>query len=89
MTEKNFLFESYQDNETIKSYLESLILGIDRKRLVFSCDGEEIVLQPDGMLHLKLKAKKKEGRNRLSIKMIWSEKKDRRPDIGKTLDIGS
>ena len=89
MAEQKFFFESFQDSETIKSYLESLIRGIAQKKIVLSTDGEDITLHPNGLLKLTVKAKKKSNKNRLSIKMAWTDEHSTVVDPNKTIDIHS
>jgi len=89
MAEQKFFFESFQDSETIKSYLESLIRGIAQKKIVLSTDGEDITLHPNGLLKLTVKAKKKSNKNRLSLKMAWTDEHSTVVDPNKTIDIHS
>jgi amphi-Trp domain-containing protein len=89
MAEQKFIFESIQDSETIKSYLESIITGIAKKKIVLSTDGEDITLHPNGLLKLTVKARKKADKNRISIKMAWTDERARLGDHNKTIEINS
>ncbi len=89
MAEQKFFFESFQDSETIKSYLESLLKGIAQKKIVLRTDGEDITLHPNGLLKLTIKAKKKSDKNRLSIKIAWTDEHAKIITPNKTLDIHS
>ncbi len=89
MAEQKFFFESIQDSETIKSYLESLIRGIAQKKIVLSTDSEDITLHPNGLLKLTVKARKKSDKNRLSIKMAWTDEHTKKADPNKTIEIHS
>lgn len=75
MPENKFDFESLQDCESIKGYLEALVKGIENKRIIFSTEQKEIVLNPNGLMKLTIKAKKKEAKNRISIKLAWTEER--------------
>ena len=87
MPEQKFFFESLQDTETIKTYLESLIEGIAKKKIILSTEGEDITLHPDGLLKLTVKAKKKADKNRLSIKMAWTDERIKAGDQKRTIEI--
>ncbi len=89
MAEQKFFFESFQDSETIKSYLESLIKGIAEKKIVLTTDDEDITLHPNGLLKLTVKAKKKADKNRLSIKMAWTDERAKIVEQNKTIEIHS
>jgi len=89
MAEQKFFFESFQDSETIKFYLESLIKGIAKKKIVLSTEGEDITLHPNGLLKLTVKARKKADKNRLSIKMAWTDERTKIVDRDKTIKIHS
>lgn len=70
-----FVFESFQDRETIKEYFRALMDGIDKGRIVMSSDGEGIELHPDELLRFAVKVKRKGGDSSLSIKISWKDKK--------------
>ncbi len=89
MAEQKFFFESFQDSETIKSYLESLLRGIAQNKIVLRTDGEDITLYPNGLLKLTIKAKKKSNKNRLNIKIAWTDEHSKVITPNKTLDIQS
>ena len=67
----SFRHESLQDAGTIQDILESLSKGIARGRLTFSDEDGEIVMEPDGLLNLKVTASQDEGRHRLNIRITW------------------
>ena len=89
MKEQKFFFESLQDSETIKSYLESIIDGIAHKRITLSTDGENITMNPKGLLKLTIKARKKADKNRLSIKISWTDEHSKSIDLNKRIEIHS
>jgi amphi-Trp domain-containing protein len=68
-----FRHESLQDKKTIRKLLASITDGLEKGELTFSDGGEEFVMTPDGLLHLKLKASKEDGRNRITICVTWQE----------------
>jgi len=72
MREKNsFRHESLQDGETIAGLLKSITKGLGKGRLSFSDEEGEIVLEPEGLLNLKVTASQDEGRHRLNIRITW------------------
>lgn len=75
MREKNsFRHESLQDGETIAELLKSITKGLGKGRLSFSDEEGEIVLEPEGLLNLKVTAEQEEARHRLSIRITWHPK---------------
>ncbi len=89
MAEQKFFFESFQDSETIKSYLESLLKGIAQKKIILRTDGEDITMYPNGLLKLTIKAKRKSNKNRLNIKISWTDEHSKVVSSNNTLDIQS
>lgn len=89
MAEEKFSFESYQDTETIRNYLESLIEGIGKQRLALTAEGREIVLHPAGLLRITVNARRKGGKNRLSIEMAWNENKQKSAEPERIMEISS
>lgn len=71
--EKKFTFESIQDNQTIKDFLGALVEGFEKGRIVLSTDADEIIMNPCGLLNFVVKAKKKGGESKISIKVGWKE----------------
>ncbi len=69
--QEEFEFESYQDSETIKKYLESLIHGFESGKLTFTSEQNEIILFPKDLLKIKIKAKNEGDRSRLSLRISW------------------
>ena len=63
--------ESLQDSETIQQILKAVTRGIAKGKVSFSDDDDEIVMEPEGLLHLKLTAAKDESRHRISIRISW------------------
>jgi amphi-Trp domain-containing protein len=73
MAEQKFAHESLQDLNSIRAFLDALITSVDKKRLVLTSDGHEMVMEMEGLLKFSLRAKKKSGENKLSIKIAWSD----------------
>lgn len=74
-TRKNqkFTYESLQDSNSIVTYLNSLAEGIGTGRLRLSTNGDDVVLEPQGLLKFSIKGKRESGRCELSIKVQWRD----------------
>ena len=68
-----FRHESLQDRESIKELLKAVTRGIGKGKVRFSDDNGEIVMEPEGLLNLKISASQEEGRHRISIRIRWQE----------------
>ena len=79
MQEKNsFRHESLQDAKTIAELLKSITKGISRGRMTFSDEDGEIVLEPEGLLNLKVTAEQEEMRHRVNIRITWQPREKRK-----------
>jgi amphi-Trp domain-containing protein len=88
--EQRFEFESLQDVETIRAFLESLIEGFEKGRITLSSEDKEIELNPNTLLKFNVKARKKpNARNQLNIKISWKEPKDDQTGSQKTIRINT
>ena len=72
-----FKHQSLQDSDAIGNYLSALKEGFENGALVFTTDGEQMVLRPQGLVNLELEAKRKGEHVKLSLKFRWKEE-DRR-----------
>jgi amphi-Trp domain-containing protein len=70
-SKNSFRHESLQDGKTIQDILKSLSKGIAKGKLSFSDEDGEIVMQPEGLLNLKITASEDEGRHRVNIRITW------------------
>ena len=78
-SKNSFRHESLQDSKTIQEILKSITKGIAKGKLSFSDEDGEIVMEPGGLLNLKVTANKDETRHRLNIRITWqSEEKVKR-----------
>ena len=71
--EEKFFFESIQDPKSIRDYLQSLIEGIEKGRIVLSTTGDELTLTPPDLLKFTLKAKRKAPTSKLVLKLAWKD----------------
>lgn len=75
----SFKHESLHDAKTIQEILKALTKGIAKGQLTFSDDDGEILMEPEGLLNLKVTASQEETYNRVSIRITWqSEEKSKR-----------
>ena len=72
MRDKNsFRHESLQDAKSIAELLKAITKGVGKGKLTFSDEDGEIVLEPEGLLNLKVSADQEEMRHRLNIRITW------------------
>lgn len=70
-SKNSFRHESLQDAESIQQILRSITKGIAKGRVVLSDEDGDIVMEPDGLLHLKVTGEQDESRHRLNIRISW------------------
>jgi amphi-Trp domain-containing protein len=70
-SKNSFRHESLQDAKTIQDILKSLSRGIAKGKLSFSDEDGEIVMEPEGLLNLKVTASQDDGRHRVNIRITW------------------
>ena len=70
-SKNTFRQESLQDAKTIQDMLKSLTKGIGKGKLSFSDEDGEIVMEPDGLLSLRVTASQDDMRHRLNIRISW------------------
>ncbi|MBF0258942.1 MAG: amphi-Trp domain-containing protein [Desulfamplus sp.] len=83
-----FIYESVQDTETITQYLKALVEGFERKQIAFNTNEKKIVLQPNNLIELEIKAKRGDGKNKLNLKFSWKDAPFNQSDH-KSLEIHS
>ncbi len=79
---KSFRHESLQDAESVQNILKALSKGFAKGKLRFSDEAGKIVMDPEGLLNLKITASKDEGRHRVTVRVSWqvSETSDKSAD---------
>ena len=88
-SEKEFRHESMQDRGSIVKYLKALSDGFERGELTFQKSSDHIILNPDGLIQLEIKAHRKPEKSRLTLKFSWKEKTNLKLDKDETLIINS
>lgn len=89
MSTHKFNYESLQDANSIKTYLVSLIDSIEKGRIMLKSNGEEITMNVDDLMKFTVRAKKKDGLNKLTMKISWAENKVSKEDHPSPMIISS
>ena len=71
--ETHFKYESTQDADTLRRYLEAITAGFAAGELRLGSREGEVVLHPSGMLGFLVEAKSTGGRMKLHLKFSWRE----------------
>ncbi|VAX13658.1 hypothetical protein MNBD_GAMMA24-650 [hydrothermal vent metagenome] len=77
-SKKSFRHESLQDAETIQGLLKSIARGFARGELVFSDEDDEIIMQPEGLMNLKVTSNQEENRHSINIRITWQTENNSR-----------
>ena len=83
---KSFRHESLQDAATIKEILRSIFNGFAKGRITFSDEDDEMVMDPRGLLHMRIKAGQEDDRDQISIRVSW-QRDDRSVKRNKSLKV--
>ncbi len=75
-SKKSFRHESLQNAEAIQELLKSVARGFARGELVFSDEEDEMIMQPEGLMNLKVTSNQEENRHRINIRITWQIEKD-------------
>lgn len=79
---ERFDHESYQDTETIKQYLLSLVDGFGKGQITLNSRNDHLDLPLSNFVKFKVRAKKNDDKNKIEISISWrdaSEDKKREP----------
>ena len=68
---RSFRHESLQDSKSISDILQSITNAIAKGKVVFSDEDDRIVMQPEGLLHLKVTASQEDSRQRINVRISW------------------
>ena len=78
-----FRHESLEDRLSIAKYLTALSEAFSNGNLTFGHNGQRIGLEPRGLLKFDVKASRKRGSVRVSLKLHWQEDEEERdPSVG-------
>ncbi len=68
-----FDHESIQDRQSIRQYFNTLIEGLEKGRIIFSSEKDNVMLSPAEMIRFSIKTNKESGKSKLSIKLAWND----------------
>jgi amphi-Trp domain-containing protein len=86
-SDQKFVFESVQDAQSVRKYLEAVIDGLDKGQLTVAAGKEQFVLKPTELLTFTVKARKRGGSGRLSLAIAWRCPEEESSRAGETLKI--
>ncbi len=72
-TDGDFRHESLQSRKTIKAFLEAVTKGVGKGQLTLSDAENEITLDPDGLLTLRVRGSRSGSDCRLDLRITWSD----------------
>ena len=73
-SKQSFRHESLQDGQSIQELLKALSAGLAAGRLELSDVEDQLVLKPEGLLHLKVTASQEDNQNRINLRVTWQSK---------------
>ena len=68
-----FEFDSVQDEKSIQAFLAALTEGFGKGRVVLRSEDEELTLAPAPLVSFAVKAKRKDGESKMTIKIAWKD----------------
>ena len=68
-----FDHESIQDRQSIRQYFNTLIEGLEKGRIIFSSEKDNVMLSPAEMMRFSIKTNKQSGKSKLTIKLVWND----------------
>lgn len=70
---ERFEHESVMDRLSIQQFFIALADGIKKGRIVLSAEKDQALLMPAELLRFAIKTKKKSGKSKLIIKLVWKD----------------
>ncbi|MCV0428527.1 MAG: amphi-Trp domain-containing protein [Roseibium sp.] len=67
-----FRHQSLQDKKSIQKMLDAVKRGISKGELQFGDETGEIILEPHGLMNLKVTATIEDDQSRLDLRITWS-----------------
>ena len=68
-----FEYESIEDRQSIRNYLKTLVEGLEKRRIVFADEKDNVMLIPAELIRFSIKSRKKSGKSKLTIKLAWND----------------
>jgi amphi-Trp domain-containing protein len=74
-----FKYQSATDQPELAGYLRALAEAVERGEILLADSGRSFSLNPRGLINLTLKARRKDGRSRVNMDIIWAEEAPQTP----------
>lgn len=71
-----FRHESLQSRDSVQSLLKALTKGLADGKVVLEDEDDSMVMEPNGLLRLKISASQDEDRSRIDVRISWKEEQD-------------
>ncbi len=71
-----FRHESLQSRDSIENLLKALTKGLADGKVVLEDEDDSMVMEPNGLLRLKISASQDEDSNRIDVRISWKEEQD-------------
>ncbi len=68
-----FRHDSLQDRKTVKALIDAIGKGLAKGELTLSDDDNELVLAPEGLLTLRIRAERNDGQCKVDFRVSWTE----------------
>ncbi|MEM9635339.1 MAG: amphi-Trp domain-containing protein [Pseudomonadota bacterium] len=78
----SFRHESIQSRKSIKALLEAVTKGIGKGELTLGDGEDELVMEPGGLITLRVRAERSNGSNRIDLRLTWTETTETPPKKG-------
>ena len=79
---REFKYESLQEPKAIARYLRAVADGLAQGSLEMSVDGRAIMLEPRGLLRMRLEARHSGDRARIELKVSWRDEQGAQAEAG-------
>ncbi|MDY0136994.1 MAG: amphi-Trp domain-containing protein [Thiomicrospira sp.] len=84
-----FEHESLQDKEAILHYLRTLMDGFDKGEIHLANEDDDVLLTPQGLARLKIKAKQAKSHQEIRLTLAWNADLSLNDEREPTLHIAS
>ena len=78
----DFRHESLEDPESLARYLGAIMQGFSQRSLSISNRNGTIALEPHGLVHLEVRARRSRDAIRLSLDLSWKPGAEEEPSVG-------
>ncbi len=76
MAKQKFSYDSIQDVHSVRKYLKSLIRSLDAGNISLTSEEGSIDLKMRDLLHFSIEARKNGSKNKLTLELRWTDKKE-------------